>query len=136
MKETYSYRTEAVDSIRDALGEYADDFDIDAIADEVIGYDGKCFYQNCDADRFWMIARAFGKSNRPRRVVEGSKAERFIGSKPVTIGEGNWYGKLARVLIRESDGAVFTLHPKGADKEWLTWLERCSLVNAAERGLL
>ncbi|MDJ1372217.1 hypothetical protein [Gulosibacter molinativorax] len=66
----YTTRTEAIESIIEALGEFADEHDIDAIADEVIEYDDaydaeknvyhldrQGFYIKPDTEEFWAIVQ-------------------------------------------------------------------------------
>lgn len=55
---TYATRNEAIDrEITAPLGEYADQHDIDAIADELIKTEGEGFYLDEDAD-FWATVEA------------------------------------------------------------------------------
>lgn len=55
---TYTTRNEAIArEITAPLGEYADQHDIDAIADELIKTEGQGFYLDEDAD-FWATVEA------------------------------------------------------------------------------
>lgn len=56
MNVTFTTRTRAIEQvILPALGEYAADFDIDAIADEVLGNYEHGYVQKVDTDEFWEI---------------------------------------------------------------------------------
>ena len=58
MSKTYTTRNEAIErEIVEALGEYADGFDIEAIAERVIESRGDCtgFYCTVTSDEFWAI---------------------------------------------------------------------------------
>jgi hypothetical protein len=54
---TFTTSRDALDSIREALGEYADDHDLRAIFGETFEYDCKrqAFVQAVDVDEFWAI---------------------------------------------------------------------------------
>jgi hypothetical protein len=54
---TFTTSSDALDSIREALGEYADDHDLPAILGEAFEYDRErqAFVQSVDADEFWTI---------------------------------------------------------------------------------
>ena len=59
MTTTYTTRNEAVErEIVEALGEYAADYDIDAIAERTIASRGDCsgFYCTVTPEEFWTIA--------------------------------------------------------------------------------
>lgn len=66
---TYSTRNEAIQrEIIEPLGEYADQHDIDAIADETIGSrrpEGRAnveFFCTVDTDEFWEIVQRHAKN--------------------------------------------------------------------------
>ena len=56
----YSTKTDAIaQAILPALGEHADDFDIDAIFDEAYGWDDEGhLVQTVSDDEFWQIVEA------------------------------------------------------------------------------
>jgi len=55
-------KTDALHHIETALGEYAPEHDIDAIADQIWGENGGSWdLAGFDTDRFWEIAQAHTK---------------------------------------------------------------------------
>ena len=71
--QTFSTRTEAIEQvIIPALGDYGNDYDIEAIADEVLAYNeaydeeanvyrlnDQGFYQCVDSDEFWEVVEKY-----------------------------------------------------------------------------
>lgn len=59
----YSTRTEAIEmEILPALGDFADDFDIEAIADEVLDSDKDGYWMNVNIHEFYEIAAKHDKN--------------------------------------------------------------------------
>lgn len=64
MSDFFTTKADAIEqSILPALGDYADDFDVDAIFDECFVYRDGCFVPRDGVD-FWEVAKASDVSNR------------------------------------------------------------------------
>ncbi len=59
MSDTYTTKQDAIEqAILPALGEYADDHNIDAIFDATFAYEGAGFVQTATVDEFWVAVEA------------------------------------------------------------------------------
>lgn len=55
-EQIFTTKTDALDyAILPALGEYADEHDLDVIFDRAFTYNGRGYVQSVDTDEFWTI---------------------------------------------------------------------------------
>lgn len=68
---TYTTNLDAIAAIREALGEHADQHDLDAIFDEAYAYDPEAqgFVQTVDTDEFWAIVERHARTLRAEYQV-------------------------------------------------------------------